>query len=244
MTVARFRQFVAAYESWHAAGKPENDDGANPNVPGSGWSTTWTSLPTNAAQLKNSVSCSSTNGTWLDGAGNDSLPMNCVNWYTSFAFCIWDGGRLPTESEWEYAAAGGSNNYLYPWGDLPVPSNAQDSTAAYATYRCLGDGSAPTSCTFADILPVGSKPLGQGLYGQRDLAGSVYEWTLDWFASYPTSPSTNYAKVDAGTQRVFRGGDWGNSTNDLQLTTTAREIMGMLLPWGINNLGLRCARNP
>ncbi len=88
VTVARFRKFVAAYESWHAAGNPENNDGANPNVSGSGWSSTWSLLPTNAAQLKANVSCSSNNRTWLDGAGNDTLPMNCVNWYTSFAFCI------------------------------------------------------------------------------------------------------------------------------------------------------------
>ena len=50
--------------------------------------------------------------TWT--ANNDNLPMNCITWFEAFAFCIWDGGRLPTELEWNYAAAGGSSQNVYP----------------------------------------------------------------------------------------------------------------------------------
>ena len=42
--------------------------------------------------------------------------MNCVNWFEAYAFCIWDGGFLPSDTEWEYAAAGGSLQREYPWG--------------------------------------------------------------------------------------------------------------------------------
>ena len=52
--------------------------------------------------------CAAT-ATWTHTAGaQENLPIDCVNWYEAYAFCIWDGGFLPSEAEWEYAAAGGS----------------------------------------------------------------------------------------------------------------------------------------
>ncbi|MGH7734683.1 MAG: SUMF1/EgtB/PvdO family nonheme iron enzyme, partial [Gemmatimonadales bacterium] len=54
---------------------------------------------------------------WTDTpASNEHLPIDCVNWYEAYAFCIWDGGFLPAEAEWEFAAADGDQVREYPWG--------------------------------------------------------------------------------------------------------------------------------
>jgi formylglycine-generating enzyme required for sulfatase activity len=43
------------------------------------------------------------------------VPINCVTWHEAYAFCIWDGGFLPTEAEWELAASGGEER-VFPYG--------------------------------------------------------------------------------------------------------------------------------
>jgi hypothetical protein len=84
------------------------------------WDVAWNaSLPVDAAALTAAVKCNSTWQTWSDSPGTpsaESHPMNCINWYEANAFCIWDGGRLPSEAEWNYTAAGGSQQRQYPWG--------------------------------------------------------------------------------------------------------------------------------
>jgi formylglycine-generating enzyme len=240
VTVGRFRNFVAAYDAWRAAGNPAADSGANAGVPGSGWSASWNGfLAASSAVLTSDsggVDCDPNYATWSD-SGNDTLPMNCVDWYTSFAFCIWDGKRMPTESEWEYAAAGGADNTVYVWGNTPIPDNTLN-TANLAVYDCLGDGT--TVCEFTDILPVGSRPAGNGRYGQSDLAGSMWEWNLDWFAIYPTSAQTNYANIALGSSRVIRGGDWGSPASTLP--AAARYSYGFPTA-RFMNVGFRCAGN-
>jgi formylglycine-generating enzyme len=61
----------------------------------------------NIAPTSTNLACHSTNQTWTDTVGShENLPINCINWYEAYAFCIWDGGFLPSDAESEYAAAG------------------------------------------------------------------------------------------------------------------------------------------
>ncbi|MFH0900444.1 MAG: SUMF1/EgtB/PvdO family nonheme iron enzyme [Pseudomonadota bacterium] len=235
ITVGRFRKFVEAGMGTHA-NPPIAGSGAHPLIEGSGWDSAWdTRLPADTAALKTAVRCDSTYQTWTDTAGaNESLPMNCLDWYDAFAFCAWDGGRVPTEAEWNYAAAGGNEQREYPWG-----STTPDGT--YAVYDCLGDGSAADTCAFSDVLVVGSRSSkGDGRWGQTDLAGSMWEWTLDWYNStYPT-PCVDCANLALASYRSIRGGGFVNFADSLAssyryvITPSSRYF----------NYGGRCARTP
>jgi formylglycine-generating enzyme len=240
VTVGRFRRFAAEYDGWIAAGNPVIGAGENPNVPTSGWRAEWTaSLPADRAALESAVTCTG-RPTWTR-ADNDDLPINCVDWYTAFAFCVWDEGRLPTDAEAEYAAAGGERDLLYPWGATPVLTDMQDSSADYAVYLCLADASDSGQCTAGDLPAVGSRTKGRGYYQHYDQVGSVWEWALDWWQEkYPTTAQTNYAKLDAGPFRVTRGGSWDNTAK----LVSAASRTGMMPVTRIDTVGVRCARNP
>ncbi|MFH0900445.1 MAG: SUMF1/EgtB/PvdO family nonheme iron enzyme [Pseudomonadota bacterium] len=236
ITVGRFRKFVEAGMGTQA-NPPVAGAGAHPLIiEGSGWDSTWkANLPADTEALKTAVKCYSTYQTWTDTAGaNENLPMNCLDWYALFAFCAWDGGRLPTEAEWNYAAAGGSEQRQYPWG-----SAAPDGT--YAVYECMGDGSAAGTCAFTDILVVGSRsPKGDGRWGQSDLAGSMWEWTLDWYASsYSIVPCNDCANLVPASCRTGRGGSF--IYNDDYLASPYRDYFAPT--YRSRNVGGRCARS-
>ncbi|WP_437731802.1 formylglycine-generating enzyme family protein [Sorangium sp. So ce1335] len=232
VTVGRFRRFVEAYP----ASRPTAGAGAHPRIAGSGWDPGFDSaLKANAADLA-AVSCGREYRTWTDDVRSDeNLPINCVTWYEAFAFCAWDGGRLPTELELNYAAAGGREQRRYPWSE-PADSEAIDDSLAL--YLCTGDGSNANECAFSDILPAGSRsPKGDGVWGQADLAGSMWEWVLDSDAEYPEE-CNDCGSLTGSSERVLRGGAWKDNYH--KLAVSHRESYNPSDPW--HDFGIRCAR--
>jgi len=249
VTVGRFRNFVTAVVGgWTpAAGSGKHthlnsgvglaNSAGGGNEPG--WDTTWN---TNLHPAKTtwdgtgSLACNATYQTWTASSGaNEARPINCVNWFQSAAFCIWDGGFLPSEAEWNYAAAAGGNEQRqYPWG-AAVPG----ANASLAVYGCYFNGAG--SCSgVTNIAPVGSVTAGNGLYGQADLAGNVWEWNLDWYLAPYATQCNNCANQTVASTRVMRGGSFGFDASgllsSLRLNYSPGDRRG--------SLGLRCARTP
>lgn len=234
VTVGRFRQFVEDYPN----SKPKAGDGAHPLIEDSGWNAAWDSdLPADQGALQASLRCDEHFRTWTDTPdAAENRPLNCVGWYVAFAFCAWDGGRLPTEAEWSYAASGGNEQRGYPWGAAaPDPDHA---------LYCAGYDTTLNSCPLSDIVEVGSRsPAGDGKWGHADLAGSMFEWTLDWFNTFP-KPCTNCANLkspDPSSARTAWGGDWSHEA--FKVASSYR--LGFSVKKGEPTqafLGFRCAR--
>jgi Sulfatase-modifying factor enzyme 1 len=127
------------------------------------------------------LDCYTATPTWTESPGvNENLPLNCENWYEAYAFCIWDGGFLPSEAEWEYAAAGGDEQLEYPWGSTD-PGSANE----YAIYDCFfPTGTVDCTNTNANIAPVGTPTMGAGRWGQLDIVGDLWKWNLDWYQTW------------------------------------------------------------
>jgi len=169
-----------------------------------------------------------------------SSPINCVTWAQAYAFCIWDGGFLPSEAEWNYVAAGGGAELEYPWSGTtdagPLGIGCDEAVYVSATAQCS-----------PYVMPVGStSPQGDGLWGQADLAGNVLEWALDLYTSpYPGDchdcASLPLPGSDAGVAlRVQRGGSFVSSA--AEVTASARGFSPEALASYAG--GFRCARPP
>ncbi|HEY0483724.1 MAG TPA: SUMF1/EgtB/PvdO family nonheme iron enzyme [Kofleriaceae bacterium] len=245
VTVGRFRAFVEAGMGTQEH-PPASNSGAHPNRLNSGWDATWnTQLETTTPELRQQLHDRSPDGTmWtLAPDTNENRAINVVSWYEAMAFCIWDGGYLPTEAEWNYAAAGGDDQRAYPWSRSSSPGD-KTITTDLASYNggtdCMSVVQLPTasSCT---ITPVGIRPSGDGRWGHSDLAGNVDEWVLDWYAAPYASPCMDCVNLTAPPPplyRVTRGGS---------LTSPARDLRtGLRGQSGMPNyiLGIRCARRP
>jgi iron(II)-dependent oxidoreductase len=128
-------------------------------------------------------------------------PVMHVNWHEAQAYCRYAGRRLPTEAEWEMAAAnaGTETKRVYPWGDeFPDDRHANLGSSGPAAIEAL--------------------PAGDSLHGCRQLIGNIWEWTDTTFSPYPgftPDPYKEYSQPWFGTHKVLRGGSF---------TTPARLI--------------------
>jgi formylglycine-generating enzyme required for sulfatase activity len=256
VSVGRFRQFVAAVVAgWRPAdgsGKHAYlNGGSGLNATSAGYERGWDAtdwngkLATTLTDWNAGLSCDPNFATWTASpAGGENRPVNCETWYEAYAFCIWDGGFLPSEAEWNYAAAGGGGSdgqRAYPWSS---PSTSTAIDCAHANYASC-PGTAPNS--------VGSEsPAGDGLYGQADLAGNVNEWNLDWYADY-VNPCTDCANLavdralpcpvaTSTSCRVTRSGCFYNDA--MGLLVSGRYFGTVARNSTTSSIGARCARAP
>ncbi len=255
VTVGRFRQYVSylvggglpppggSGKHTHLSAGKGLTDSARAGSFEAGWDPSWnTTIPSGASAESTwaqNLNCG-TYGTWTVNAGNNEmLPLTCLDWYEAHAFCIWDGGFLPSEAEWKYAAAGGDELRMYPWGSMDPGTASQ-----YAMYDCYYPTGTRGNCaSLANVAKVGSTPLGLGRWGQLDLAGSVWEWNLDEYASY-VSPCTDCAYLTGATNRVLPGGGFHTGLMPYLLSANRTTVSYATTYRGDFGVGVRCARAP
>ena len=139
------------------------------------------------------------------------LPVVNVTHADALAFCQWLGQktgaqvRLPTEAEWEYAALGGHDGSLYPWGAGDPKTRARFSDNARGIKTVAKDAFPPNP------------------FGLRNLAGNVAEWVADFYAddAYKGGTKKNPVGPRTGGERVIRGGSY--DTGDSELRTFDRR---------------------
>ncbi|MBT3269399.1 ergothioneine biosynthesis protein EgtB [Candidatus Poribacteria bacterium] len=167
-----------------------------------------------------------TDGSWLRRHITDvrplepHLPVIHVNWHEAQAYCRWAGRRLPTEAEWEMAAAGAdAAKRRYPWGD-DIPEGGMPANMDWSTMGCVEVGA------YAD---------GDSEGGCRQMLGNVWEWTSSVFEPYPgfvLDMYKEYSEPWFHTRKVLRGGTWASRSRMLRntwrnyFTPDRRDVFG------------------
>jgi sulfatase modifying factor 1 len=150
------------------------------------------------------ASWSTPEGPGSDVSARGDHPVVHVSWNDAVAYCKWSGQRLLTEAEWEYAARGGLEQKLYPWGDKLRPGG---------THRCnIWQGEFPRQDTGDDgyrgTCPVEAFPPND--FGLFSMTGNTWEWCSDWFDSefHKTGPTKNPIGPPGGSERIMKGGSY------------------------------------
>jgi formylglycine-generating enzyme required for sulfatase activity len=154
------------------------------------------------------------------------FPVVFVDAHQAEAYCRYQGGRLPTEAEWEKAARGpGPSLARFPWGDREPDCSLANLGGAQ---NCVGDTDR-----------VGRRPLGKSSTGAWDMAGNVWEWVADWYdpSYYRKSPLRDPRGPRNGTLRVIRGGCWESGADSLRVSCRRATVAAT---WAYN-IGFRCA---
>ncbi len=221
--------------------------------------------------------------TGLPGGTNysmDTHPMVQVTWYGSVAFCNWlsqmqgvtpcynmgaadwpltvapptaGGYRLPTEAEWERAAAwDGAKHWVYGFqSDTNTVSACCNYKNGSAYVNPLGLTGYPYTSPAGwfnglNVSPNGTVTTVNSMspVGAYDMSGNVFEWCGDWFAAYGAGAQTNPTGPASGTERVLRGGAWGLGASYCR--SACRAFNGFLPPDPRNyySCGLRVVRTP
>lgn len=197
-----------------------------------------------------------------DQAPLDKKSLQCVTFFMVAAFCAWDGGRVPSLTELDYAWDSGSpSTHTFPWGNTPAPGGWSDAYADMATAKADGKVT-PTGSnqTFANyeynfwepaevkcigaqcdysiyIAPPGRFPKGDGPFGHSDLAGNVYQVTLPMTGTVGTDPLTAGRLVQLGPGGAF-------DTHKIPTTRSGTPEFGKWKPFNkYIATGGRCARD-
>ncbi len=181
--------------------------------------------------------------------GKEQHPVTHISWYDASAYAKWAGKRLPTEAEWEYAARGGLEGKIFPWGD------AEPDDANLLVNIWLGEfphkSLKPNG--YYGTSPVRTYPAnGYGIY---DLVGNVWEWTSDWYSAdtylkrakdiaiNPSGPEKSYDPKQPYTPlRVQRGGSFlchRSYCDGYRVTARSKTPPDT----SMSHTGFRCARS-
>jgi len=162
-------------------------------------------------------------GFW--GRQPDDHPVIGVTWDDAQAYCKWANARLPSETEWEYAACSGQRT-VFPWGDQWDRSKANSASYRIGQDVHSSEQYDPLFSTHYGGAKVMTMPVGSfaanslGLY---DMAGNVSEWCEDQYDRYHgnrTQPPHEYGPFGyARGGRVVRGGWWGSLPYELRCTS-------------------------
>lgn len=182
--------------------------------------------------------------TWSQ-PNKDNHPINCVSAVQATAFCSFVGKRLPTEAEWEKAARG-ADGRLYPWGNF-TPGAASPRVANFADASYFKDNPSATWSLrsyddgHVETAPVGSFPRGASPYGALDMAGNVWEWTADWYATdtYTDDTRRNPRGPSSGVEFTTRGGNAAAALNYMRASSRDSDHPET----GGQHIGFRCARD-